>query len=86
LNIILVGIFNYTLSKYVFNPKNKICLVDNKIEKEIILRELKFPIAIFVLVMLLSFWNTFLAPSGYALMAFESKFSHWRIKKSKKIE
>lgn len=81
LNYILAAFFNYRLFAYVLTPKNGILAPDDPERIEDHRFELLYPIAVYALVMVLSFVSVPLAPVCYGAFSLEPIFNRRKKKR-----
>lgn len=71
LNYIAASLLSYYLLSYVVDPANGLCIPEIKEDMQTMKKEFLFPVAVYLLVIGLSFWNPSLASIGYGAFALE---------------
>lgn len=74
LNYIAATILSFILFNHALNPKNGLAVDELGENLRNVKKELLFPIAVYVTVIILAFLDTNYAPVGYALFALQSLF------------
>lgn len=75
LNYMIASYLCYRLFKYSLNQENALCEHDLPRDKKILLKELSYPVFVFLFVIILSFFSPYFAYVGYVAFGFERLFT-----------